>query len=254
MSGDLDDARSESLPPMGDPDFDDLQTWNELERLGRALHVKEADLPGTLQAILINAVDVIDGADLASINLMLGRTFVPQAVLGAKLNELDAFQKQQDAGPCIDASRDQVVIHIPEMKAEQRWPEYAELAVSRDIHSMLCMPLWVDKRRLGSISLYAHEPEAFGQRQERLANLLAALAALALVDAERTENLRIGLRNRDVIGQAKGILMERHRITADAAFAMLSEASQRLNRKLVVVAEDVASTGHLPSPSAADPA
>ena len=51
---------------------------------------------------------------------------------------------------------------------------------------------------------------------------------------------------RDVIGQAKGVLMERHRVTADEAFAMLKQESQRVNRKLVDVAEMVATSGALP--------
>ena len=57
--------------------------------------------------------------------------------------------------------------------------------------------------------------------------------------------MRLALANRDIIGQAKGILMERHRITADEAFALLSERSQRANRKLKDVARQLAETGTL---------
>jgi AmiR/NasT family two-component response regulator len=48
--------------------------------------------------------------------------------------------------------------------------------------------------------------------------------------------MRAAVVNRDLIGQAKGILMERHRITADTAFALLAEASQHRNVKLTEVA------------------
>ena len=41
---------------------------------------------------------------------------------------------------------------------------------------------------------------------------------VTLADALRAEQMRAAVVNRD-LGQAKGILMERHRITADAAFA-----------------------------------
>jgi AmiR/NasT family two-component response regulator len=57
--------------------------------------------------------------------------------------------------------------------------------------------------------------------------------------------MRAAVLNRDVIGQAKGILMERHRITADAAFALLAEASQRKNVKLADVAAHLVETGEL---------
>jgi AmiR/NasT family two-component response regulator len=49
--------------------------------------------------------------------------------------------------------------------------------------------------------------------------------------------------NRDVIGQAKGILMERFKITSDQAFAVLAKVSQDTNRKLSAIAEDLARTG-----------
>jgi AmiR/NasT family two-component response regulator len=58
--------------------------------------------------------------------------------------------------------------------------------------------------------------------------------------------LAVALDSRDVIGQAKGILMERHKVDADAAFGMLRETSQHLNVKLVRVAEHLARTGELP--------
>ncbi|MCU1352720.1 MAG: response regulator with putative antiterminator output domain [Acidimicrobiales bacterium] len=58
--------------------------------------------------------------------------------------------------------------------------------------------------------------------------------------------LREAIVSRDVIGQAKGVLMATHRVTADAAFQMLVRASQRLNVKVRQVAEEVAATGALP--------
>ena len=49
--------------------------------------------------------------------------------------------------------------------------------------------------------------------------------------------LRQALQSRDVIGQAKGILMERRGISADEAFDVLRRASQSLNIKLTTVAQ-----------------
>jgi AmiR/NasT family two-component response regulator len=53
--------------------------------------------------------------------------------------------------------------------------------------------------------------------------------------------------SRACIEQAKGILMERHKITEDEAFTMLTHASQRTNTKLRDVAEELVRTGALPS-------
>jgi AmiR/NasT family two-component response regulator len=56
-------------------------------------------------------------------------------------------------------------------------------------------------------------------------------------------NLQTALESRAVIEQAKGILMERHNLTADQAFQLLARVSQTTNRKLRHVADDLVSTG-----------
>ena len=55
--------------------------------------------------------------------------------------------------------------------------------------------------------------------------------------ADLGDQLAEALESRDVIGQAKGILMERRGISADDAFDTLRRASQALNVKLAQVAE-----------------
>ncbi|MFY1689591.1 ANTAR domain-containing protein [Plantactinospora sp. WMMB782] len=50
---------------------------------------------------------------------------------------------------------------------------------------------------------------------------------------------------RDLIGQAKGILMERYRLTADQAFVLLARTSQHTNVKVAEVARILAETGEL---------
>jgi AmiR/NasT family two-component response regulator len=55
--------------------------------------------------------------------------------------------------------------------------------------------------------------------------------------------------SRAFIEQAKGILMERHKIKEDEAFTTLTHASQRTNTKLRDVAAELVQTGALPSRS-----
>jgi len=63
---------------------------------------------------------------------------------------------------------------------------------------------------------------------------------------DKVEGLQEALVSRDVIGQAKGILMERLHMTPDQAFEELRMASQRLNVKLRDLAVRVAETGQWP--------
>jgi len=65
------------------------------------------------------------------------------------------------------------------------------------------------------------------------------LAELAL----EVEHLRRALASRDVIGQAKGVLMERFKITADEAFGLLVQASQHRNVRVAELAFELAETG-----------
>lgn len=115
------------------------------------------------------------------------------------------------------------------------------------MRSMLCVPLWIDERSLGALSLYADQAAAFSEPHERVTILLARFAALALAEAQRADQMHDALGSRDVIGQARGILVERHGVTADAAFSVLSRVSQAENIKLAEVARRLVETGDLPS-------
>ncbi|MDI9894331.1 ANTAR domain-containing protein [Rhodococcus sp. IEGM 1381] len=53
------------------------------------------------------------------------------------------------------------------------------------------------------------------------------------------DDVRTALSQRAPIEQAKGILMAIHRITADAAFALLVDRSQGTNRKLRDIAQEM---------------
>jgi hypothetical protein len=110
---------------------------------------------------------------------------------------------------------------------------------------MLCVPLFVDDQMLGTLSFYGKRPDAFRVGAEPIARLLATLSAVALADSFQRARIERALRNRDLIGQAKGILMTRHGVPADVAFEMLRARSQHTNTKLVAVAEKVVETGML---------
>jgi GAF domain-containing protein len=118
-------------------------------------------------------------------------------------------------------------------------------AVALGVRSMMCVPLRVHERVLGALSLYSDRPAAFTSHDEQVIRLYATLAAIALAEAQRTDQLHTALASRDVIGQAKGILMERHRVSAETAFGLLSRASQDANMRLPAVARHLAETGEL---------
>ena len=105
---------------------------------------------------------------------------------------------------------------------------------------------------LASLNIFASTPDAFDQAAHEVGFILAAYASLAArAVGERVRLERLGheleraLLSRDVIGQAKGILMERLKTTDQEAFDILKSSSQRLNIKLREVAQTLAETGEL---------
>lgn len=220
-------------------------TGAALVLLARALHLKNAELQPTLDAVISHAVATIEPAQHAGLILLVSGNLVPQATLGEPPAALDLLQQSTGTGPCIDAAQEQVVITIDNTVTDSRWPKFTTRATELGVASMLCVPLWVDELRLGTLSLYGQKPDAFGPQHRQLTDLYATHAAIALADAQRTAQLQHALANRDVIGQAKGILIERLKIAPDVAFACLSRASQRSNRKLTAIAQHLVDTGEL---------
>ena len=111
-----------------------------------------------------------------------------------------------------------------------------------ELRSMLSFQLYTDTDTLGALNIYAPQVAAFTEDSEHTGTLLAAHAAVAATANTRHAHLRVALGTRDVIGQAKGILMERYKITAEQAFDLLISASSCTNLKLREVAEQLSTT------------
>jgi GAF domain-containing protein len=220
-----------------------------LEILARALHVKNAELQPTLEAIAATAVTMLSPARYAGLTILDRGELIPRATAGEPPLLLDRLQQRLGDGPCVHAAKYQSVFRIEDTHQDERWPQFCAEAVRLNVRSMLCVPLWVDERGLGALSLYADHAAAFSDLHERVTILLATFAALALAEAQRADQMHEALGNRDVIGQAKGILMERHGVAADAAFGVLSRVSQAENLKLAELARRFVETGELPGVS-----
>jgi GAF domain-containing protein len=159
---------------------------------------------------------------------------------------VDELQSRMHRGPCLDVIWDEEVVRVADMAQEQRWPEFAAEAAALGARSMLCFQLFVEADQMGALNLYSRTPGAFDEEAQEVGQLFAAHAAVALAAAEHESHLRDGMAHRDLIGQAKGILMERHKLTADQAFGVLARVSQEMNRKLFEVARELTDTGAVP--------
>ena len=213
--------------------------------LARALQQQD-DPSSTLVEVVRSAIRLIPGAEEGSISLVLGRRRVASEASSSDLPRVvDALQEETGQGPCLDAVYQHVTVTVPDMATEHRWPAFARRAWQAGAASMLSFQLYVEDDNLGALNLYARSAWAFGEESEHVGLLFASHAAVAY-DAARTHSgLTRSIATRQLIGQAQGILMERHKITADRAFGLLVRVSQHDNRKLRDVAEQLVLSGAL---------
>lgn len=208
----------------------------------------------TLEEITRAAVDLIPGCDEASISVVLGRKRVTSEAATGKLSQaVDALQQDLQQGPCLDAAYEHATVRVADMTTETRWPLFTRGAVEAGAAGMLSFQLYVDGDDLGALNLFSRQAGSFTDESEHVGLMFAAHAAIAYAAARKQERLERGLLTQQVIGQAQGILMERHKITEDRAFAVLVRASQHTNIKLRDLAVHLATSGALPGDAGSRP-
>lgn len=219
---------------------------DRLVELARGLQ-QHHDVDRTLQGIVEAAVGTVPGAQHASISAILRRREVRTRAATTDLaRAVDKAQYETQQGPCLDALYELHTVRLPDLSSEQRWPSFTARARELGVGSMLAVRLFVVGDDLGALNLMSEHTGAFDTEAEHVALMFAAHAAVAMSGAQEQEQLRRALGTRDLVGQAKGILVERFKITGDQAFRLLVQASQDTNRRLHEVAEDLVMTGELP--------
>jgi GAF domain-containing protein len=226
--------------------------WNELaeklSELSRTLQ-NEHNLDSTLQAIVQAATGTVPGAEHASISSVVRRREVRTLAATGELPQLvDQAQYDTGEGPCLDSLYEHQTVRLDHLDTDTPWPTFAPRVRDIGVGSMLAIQLYVTGEDLGALNLHSTQPKAFNDESEQVGLLFAAHAAVALAGAQEQQHLHTALTSRDIIGQAKGILMERHKITAHEAFRLLVSASQTTNIKLHDIADHLTRTGVLRSP------
>ena len=231
---------------------DDAIVQSAFDELGR-LNLAEHSLESVVRTVTELTARVLPGEPIASVTILRGGRASTVATSGELAVELDEEQYRLGAGPCLSAAATGQPSEIPDMRMDRQWPEFASVAAKAGCDSMLSYPLPVRERVSGALNVYARE---LTTADERTRDLLARLTAYAVVPVSnmylyeaavaRAEHLQSALDSRAVIDQAKGILMERFRLTPDAAFQALTRVSMETNTKLRDVAVRFVASGELP--------
>jgi GAF domain-containing protein len=210
------------------------------------------DEDAALRCVTELSVAAIAACDAASLSIVGPARVTTRAATGEMATVLDEIQYRAGEGPCLDAIRTGTVSRLGPPSSTSTWPSFWQESQTLGLARTLSAPVRVDGEIVGSLNLYCRSTESdLTHADELLVALLATSAATALaaeVAAERhqvlVEQLNQALVSRDVIGQAKGILMAREGCTPDEAFDMMRRASQRLNQKLRDVAEHIAASAN----------
>lgn len=198
----------------------------------------EGSVQDTLQAIALSAVDTVPGADYAGVSLVEApRTISTPAATDDLVRAADAVQASLGEGPCVDAVWERRTVRVDDLANDARWPAFGPKAAALGVRSMLAFRLFTEQDNWGALNLYSRRPGAFGEGSEFVGQLFASHASIALAGSQEIAQLNDALATRDLIGLAKGILVERHRITPEAAFGMLVSTSHSSRMKLVDVAK-----------------
>ena len=135
-----------------------------------------------------------------------------------------------------------------DLREAPRWPRFAEAAVAAGVHSLMSFQLYTHNARMGALNLFGIKPDVFTIESEAVGAMLATHAAIALIADDERLQFQSALASRDIIGQAKGMVMERFSVDAVRAFELLVKQSQNSNIRLAVVAEELVSRGPEPIP------
>jgi GAF domain-containing protein len=215
--------------------------------------LREHSMDKLLQTVAEVARGVLPGDSEVSVSLVADH-WPSTVVFTARLAlACDERQYRRGDGPCLHAASTGELVEIADMRAETRWRDYVVEAVDRGVGSSLSVPLVCGQPVTGALNVYAREPHAFDPQSRTVATRFAPYAAVALANMhayqharDMADNLEAALRSRAVIDQAKGILMERHKLTANQAFEVLALRSVRTHTTVRDVAERLVDTGELP--------
>lgn len=196
----------------------------------------QRDRDALLQNIAEAAVHIVPGTSWAGVSRVEGRRVAPAVPTDEVAAELDRLQTELGEGPSVSALREHQTVFIKDLTEETRWPKFVPAAIRLGVHCVLAYRLFTKGGSYGALSLYGATPGVLDDDSLAVGEILAQHAAVAMAGAAAEANFHTAVSSRDVIGQAKGILMQRDRLTGLQAFAVLTRASQATNVKLANVA------------------
>ncbi|MFM6847534.1 MAG: ANTAR domain-containing protein [Terrabacter sp.] len=213
-------------------------------------------LDDTLAEVLASATRGVPFLGHAGVLVGRAPDFLSTATSDTGIAEVHAQQAPLCEGPCIEAMTTGLTVVSDSLSGERRWPRWTAPALAGGVQASVAVPLLWEGCTLGAPALYWESPHLLDTDTLNLAETWGVTASAIVGWARSAQDLQHALGTRQMIGQAVGVLMQRHGLSSDAAFSFLRRNSQNANIKLRDVAQRFLETGELPQPPRAkvDPA
>jgi GAF domain-containing protein len=231
---------------MNDREYAEVLRQAMTELTDRFAHPTEIGV--SLRGVTASCVNLIDGVESADLLMISGADHFRSVAATSQLAvDIDDLQQQFREGPCVDAALGNSPVLSNDLREDERWPCFKRAAVAAGVHSLMSFQLYTHNARMGALNLFALKPDVFTAEAEAVGAMLATHAAIALIADDERLQFRSALASRDVIGQAKGVIMERFDVDAVRAFELLTRLSQNTNTRLAEIAEEIISRGAEPN-------
>jgi GAF domain-containing protein len=220
-------------------------THLRIAHLVQELHGRsETDSETVLAELAEHAAAEVPGAQHAGITLTRNaKNIETPATTGIYPVLLDKIQQRHAEGPCLTAAWEEKVVYVADLETDRRFPLYRQDALAETpIRSIMAFQMFIAGETMGALNVYSEHPNAFGPDSKAIGLVFAAHSSVAWNAARRDEQFKRALASRDVIGQAKGMIMERYGVDAVQAFELLRKLSQDSNVPLIQVATELVST------------
>jgi GAF domain-containing protein len=216
----------------------------------------ERGLAPTLQQVVVAAKQLFeaDGAGLMLIDREGQLRWASASDQTAQA--LEDGQEHLAQGPCMSAFSQRAPAVIRDISSEPDWGELAQVMLSEGISAALSVPVELDGSPIGTLDIYSSDPWEWDDSEvaaaQAYAGVVASLLAAAVtaqVKGRLASQLEAALAHRWLIEQAKGMLMGRERLDAQAAFERLRRTARSSGRRVADVARDVTAGKPLPMAS-----
>jgi GAF domain-containing protein len=176
------------------------------------------------------------------------------AASDARLAHLEQLQIEHQEGPCIDAFETKQLVGVEDLADDHRWPVFSDAAIARQVRAVLASPIPYNQYAVGVVAVLSEQSRPWSPEGElallAFTDLAALLIASMIMGEEQSEmaaQLQGALNSRQIIEQAKGVLIGTRGISARAAYEQLRAQARAERRKLAVVCADVVDSATRPA-------